>query len=85
MPNVTINFSYEVLDELMKDQLSDNCRILKRNVDDYINRGNLKDYQKEDLFADIKYLAAFKTALKYYTTEEERVEKYSDIFPEEVK
>ena len=73
-----IEIDYETVDCIVSTEMFDQHSILKQEIKKQKTIENPKDYQKEDLKYNEKFLDAVKTMLKHYTVHSEWPEELKD-------
>ena len=74
----SIEIDCETADRIIVAEMFDQYSILKQEIKKQKTIENPKDYQKEDLKYNEKFLDAVKTMLKHYTVPSERPEELKD-------
>ena len=73
-----IEIDYETVDCIVSTEMFDQYSILKQEIKKQKTIENPKDYQKEDLKYNEKFLDAVKTMLQHYTVRSEWPEELKD-------
>ena len=74
----SIEIDCETVDSIIVAEMFDQYSILKQEIKKQKTFENPKDYQKEDLKYNEKFLDAVKTMLKHYTVRSEWPEELKD-------
>jgi hypothetical protein len=56
----------DVLDDIARESLIYHYKTLRKETENLSKKKHLKEHQQEDLEANLRYIAAFKTVLQYY-------------------
>ena len=73
-----IEIDYETVDCIVSTEMFDQYSIFKQEIKKQKTIENPKDYQKEDLKYNEKFLDAVETMLKHYTVRSEWPEELKD-------